>query len=165
MHSSIAKSWTINALPFLAFVVAYLLDHALTNIALYPVYLVPILWATSKWGSKAGIPLAVLSAGLSTPMHFSLEWSRNILHLDVFISRAITLAMLTLFFSNYKKQVKSHKRRIDRLRSIVPQCPDCGAVFCSDGQWRPLEQLISNPENYGVMPRHDCIRIKQPTKP
>ena len=160
MSSSFAKSWSSNLFPFLLLYAIYLIDNEPPNVALYPLYLVPIFWITSKWGWRAGVPFAVFSAGLSTPMSPLLGWGQNIVYIDMLITRSITLALLALFYSNFISQAKANRKRIERLKSIVPQCPDCGAVYCHDGQWRSLEQLISNPKEFGVRPKHNCTAAK-----
>jgi hypothetical protein len=159
MSSSFARSWSSNVLPFLLLYAVYLIDNKFSGIAIYPIYLLPIFWITSKWGSWAGVSFAVFSAGLSTPMSPLLGWDQNIAYLDMLIARSATLALLALFYSNFISQAKSNRTRVERLKSIVPQCPDCGAVYCRDGKWRSLEQLISNPKDFGVMPKHICPTV------
>ena len=165
MSTASVKLQPSDALPILLYVAACYIDSKLPDIAIYPIYLVPILWVTSKWGLRAGMPLAVLSGAISTPMQPLLEWDKNIGSLDIFITRTAILALLAIFYSNYANQVKSYRRRIDRLKTIVPQCPDCGAIFCHDGQWRSLEELNSAPECIGATPKHECHAGKQPIKP
>ena len=165
MSSSFAKSWISNVVPFLAFAVTYYIDHKLKTIAIYPAYLVSILLATSKWGALGGVSFSIMSGGISSPMSPLLEWKKNIPYLDIFIARSFVLALLAIFYSNYISQVKIHKKHITRLKSIVPQCPDCGALYCHDGQWRSMEQLVLDPEQFGVMPSHDCNSSKQTAKP
>lgn len=152
-------------MPLLSFAVAYYIDHKFKSAVIYPAYLVPILWSTSRWGKRAGVVFAVLSAGLSTPMSPLLEWNYNKPYLAIFIARSSVLSLLSIFYSNYISQNKSNRQRLLRLKSIIPQCPDCGAVYCRDGQWRSMELLISNPEQFGVMPSHDCNSSKQTAKP
>lgn len=165
MSSSFAKSWISNVLPFLAFAVAYYFDHKLTTIAIYPAYLVSILLATSKWGALGGVSFSIMSGGISSPMSPLLEWKKNAPYLDIFIARSFVLALLSIFYSNYISQLKINKKRVTRLKSVIPQCPDCGALYCRDGQWRSMEQLVSDPEQFGVMPSHDCNSSKQTAKP
>ena len=165
MSSSFAKSCISNAMPFLFFAVAYYIDHKFRSYAIYPAYLVSILWSTSRWGTKAGVAFAVLSASVSTPMSPLLEWNYNKPYLDIFIARSSVLALLAISFSNYISQNKVNRERLIRLKSIIPQCPDCGAVYCRDGQWRSVEQLVKDPEKFGVMPSHVCNSRKQTAKP
>ena len=165
MSSSFAKSWISNVLPFLAFAVTYYIDHKLESIAIYPAYLVSILLATSKWGALGGVSFSIMSGGISSPMSPLLEWKKNAPYLDIFIARSFVLALLAVFYSNYISQLKIHKKRVTRLKSVIPQCPDCGALYCRDGQWRSMEQLVSDPEQFGVMPSHDCNSSKQTAKP
>ena len=164
MSTASEKIRPSDALPILLYVAVHYIDRKLPDIAIYPIYLVPILWATSKWGLRAGMPLAVLSGAMSTPMQPLLEWGKNIASLDIIITRSTILILLAIFYSNYANQVKSNRRRIDRLKTIVPQCPDCGAIFCHDGQWRSLAELTSDPECIGVTPKHGCHVSKQPNK-
>lgn len=165
MSKASIKFRPADALPILVYIGAYWLDSNLKTISIYPIYLVPILWATSKWGLRAGVPLALLSAAISTPVPPLFEWGINATNLDMIFTRSTTLSLIAIFYSNYKKQVDSHRKRIDQLKSIVPQCPDCGAIFCNDGRWRPLEELIENPERIGIKPMHGCNASKQQTKP
>ena len=165
MSSSFAKSCISNAIPFIFFCLAYYIDHKFKGAAMYPAYLVAILWAGSRWGMKVGLVFAVLSSGLSTPMSPLLGWKQNTPYLDIFFGRALVLSLLTIFYCNYISLNRINKKHLVQLKSVIPQCPDCGALYCRDGKWRPLEQLVSDPQKFGVMPIHDCNSSKQITKP
>lgn len=144
-----------NLAPFLLFYVAYYVDHDLKEADLYPIFLIPIFWISSKWGWPTGCLFSILGAMLSTPASPLLEFSNNYVYLNVFITRSITLVLLCMFYSNYISMLNSHKKRYDRLTSLVNQCPDCGALLCHDGQWRTIRELNSNPSSIGTIPKHD----------
>jgi len=160
MHPSILKLLS-NLAPFLLFYLAYIIDHAFSRIYIYPIYLVPILWISSKFGWQIGSVFAILGAALSTPISPHVAMNINQQYLDQFIARSITLTSLSALYSNYISLAATHKKRYRRLSELVNQCPDCGSILCQDGQWRTLEELISNPNTFGKKPNHDdCANRK-----
>ena len=155
MHPSTLKSLLSNLTPFLLFYLAYIIDHALSQTSIYPIYLVPILWMSSKFGWQTGSAFAILGAALSTPISPNIALSINLQYLDQLIARSITLASLSLLYFNYIRLVSTHKKRYGRLTALIDQCPDCGYLLCRDGRWRSLEDLNSNPNMLGNTPKHD----------
>lgn len=153
-----------NLLPILLFLIAYYIDHGLAGMEVYPVYLIPVLWMSSKWGWPIASLFAVAAAILSTPISPFLAWSSNLAYLNSFATRSITLVLLCILYSNYLNLIRTYKKRYEQLKILVPQCPDCGAVFCCDGEWRTLEKLLSDSSSIGVMPRHDCNSAKLKTE-
>ena len=151
--------------PLVLFFIAYWIDHKLQETVVYPIYLIPILWLSSKWGWPTGVMSSIFAAFLSTPISPMLAWSSNVAYIDSFVARSITLSLLAILYSNYTGAVSTHKSRYERLKSLGPQCPDCGAVFCRDGQWRTIEALIKDPKNLGVLPSHDCHTLRTKSQP
>ena len=144
--------------PFLFFYTTYFIDHSLGEADLYPIYLIPIFWMSSKWGWPVGCIFSILGALLSTPISPFLPFGSNINYLNEFITRSITLALLCIFYSNYINMLNTHKKRYELLTSLVNQCPDCGALLCHDGKWRTIQELNANPSSFGTMPKHDNCR-------
>ena len=151
--------------PLVLFIIAYWIDHKLQETVLYPIYLIPILWLSSKWGWQIGVMFSIFAAFLSTPISPMLAWSSNVAYIDSFVTRSITLSFLAILYTNYTHAVSTHKNRYERLKSLVPQCPDCGAVLCHDGQWRSIEDLIKNPKIFGKLPTHNCHSLMSKSQP
>ena len=151
--------------PLVLFLIAYWIDHKLQETVVYPIYLIPILWLSSKWGWPIGVMFSIFAAFLSTPISPMLAWSSNAAYIDSFVTRSITLSFLAILYSNYTHAVAAHKNRYERLKSLVPQCPDCGAVLCRDGQWRSIEDLIKNPKIFGKLPTHNCHSLMSKSQP
>lgn len=165
MRAVILKLRLASLGPLVLFFIAYYIDNRLGSLAAYPIYLAPILWISSKWGWPIGSLFTILAAMLSTQSSALLSGSNSLAYLATFAVRSITLVSLSLLYSNYRGIINSQKQRLDRLIAIVPQCPDCGAVFCGDNQWRSLEQIKLDPNAYAVLQKHDCygdeLRPKQ----
>ena len=156
MQASTPKLRLASLGPLVLFFIAYCIDNRLGSLAIYPIYLAPILWINSKWGWPIGSLFAILAAFLSTQSSSFLSESNSQAYFTTFIIRSTTLISLSLLYSNCRGIISSQKQRLDRLIATVPQCPDCGAVFCCDGQWRSLEQIMSKPNAYAVLRKHDC---------
>ena len=142
--------------PLVLFFIAYFINNSLGSLAAYPIYLAPILWISSKWGWPIGFLFAILAALLPTSSGPFFAASNGQAYLTTFIVKLTTLVSLSLLYSSYRGIINSQKQRLDRLIAIIPQCPDCGAVFCGDNQWRSLEQIKSDPKAYAVSRKHDC---------
>jgi len=155
----------LDAWPFLLIACIYFIDHKYYYIALYPLFLIPLLWITVRWGLVFGVSLAVLCAAISTPASTFIDWRSNLPYLFALTLRVITLSILVLFFYNYHDTVSTHKKRVERLKALIPQCPKCGDVFCADGQWRSLNALIGDNGEFLNKPKHDCIDIKLSSEP
>lgn len=151
--------------PFLLFYIAYLIDHKLESIAMYPIYLPSILWLSSRWSWPIGIVSAAIASALSTPMSSQLPWRYNQIYIDHFLTRFTLLALLSIFYSNYIGLARSHQKRHNHLKTLIRQCPDCGSILCLDGQWRSLDQLNSHPEEFGKTPKHECNELKPTSQP
>ena len=151
--------------PLLLFFIVYLIDHGSPNIILYPIYLVPILWMSSKWGWMSGVVFSIFAAWLSTPISPLLPWSSNQEYITSFAARSITLSLLSILYSNYTSLARAHKYRHDSLKLLVHQCPDCGAIYCRDGQWRSLDEIVAHPSLFGKLLIHDCHVFQSKLKP
>lgn len=156
MQASFFKLKLASLGPLALFIIVYCIDNRLGSLAIYPIYLAPILLINSKWGWPIASLFAVLAAFLSTQTSAFLSEGNNQAYFATFMIRSTTLITLSLLYSNCRGIISSQKQRLDRLIAIVPQCPDCGAIFCCDGQWRSLEQIISEPNAYTVLRKHDC---------
>ena len=160
-----SKRFLINLLPFCLFFVAFIIDSRFSGIKLYPIYVPPVLWISATLGWPIGSAFAVFGAILSTPSSPFISLKDNIVYLDSIVARSLTLVILSILFSNYINLMQIHKKRYEKLKSLFPQCPDCGSVLCQDGQWRPIEELIANPSMVNCAPRHDCHNFRLDTKP
>lgn len=130
---------------------AFLLDNASRDLNVYPLYLASILYASINISFYFTVPISALAAYLSFfQENLSLASSVNIL------IRTILLVIISFLFSSYFGLAKTYRRRFELLKGLVPQCPDCGAILCNDGKWRPLEEISDKPELLGSLPKHEC---------
>jgi len=128
-----------------------------SEISLFPLYLIPIGLAFFAFGPIAAYAacgvasLAWLIAELHTSS-FSQAW----IPYQGMVSRGFIYFLITWLLSHYAEAVKLSRARLTNLKRLLPICPDCGMLFCHDGQWRTIEQVINNPERLGSPPLHHC---------
>ena len=158
------KRTIVNLLPLILFFIAYYIDHKFAKASMYPIYFIPTLYMSAKWGWPSGAVFSVFGAILSTPISPFIPSASNIVYIDSFATRSITLVTLCILFSNYTTLLRTHKKRNESLKKLIPQCPNCGSILCNDGQWRSLEKLISKPSDFGNTPTHDCRHDQLETK-
>ena len=150
--------------PLILFFIAYYVDASFPTASIYPIYLIPTLYMSAKWGWLLASLFAIFGALLSTPISPFIPSAINIVYIDSFATRSITLVTLCILFSNYTTLLRTHEKRYESLKKLIPQCPNCGSILCNDGQWRSLDKLISKPSYFGDTPRHDCNHDQLETK-
>jgi ABC-type multidrug transport system fused ATPase/permease subunit len=143
----------------LLFFGAFILDSLFESLSLYPIYLASILYASINLSFYFSASIAMLAAygSLHTSNISSLE------SINIFIVRTIILVTIAYLFSTYLGLVKTYRRRLELLTTMIPQCHDCGAVLCSDGEWRSIEQISARPELVGLNLSHGC-KLETDTK-
>lgn len=156
MHlSKFAKSknklTTLNA-TLVFFLVAALLDFKLASLSIYPIYLVSILYASVNFSFVSSLPFSAIAAYLS--IHDEGLDLPGII--NTLIVRFILLASISYLFSAYIGLVNTYRLRFELLKTLVPQCPDCGAILCHDGEWRTIEAISGKPELLGSLRVHEC---------
>ena len=134
------------------FLLGVLLDFKLASLIIYPIYLISILFASVNFSFISSIPFSALAAYLS--IHDKgLDLGGFI---NTLIVRFLLLTAISYLFSAYIGLVKTYRLRFELLKTLVPQCPDCGAILCHDGEWRCIEAISEKPELLGSLPVHDC---------
>jgi predicted tellurium resistance membrane protein TerC len=147
------------SLMFVFFLGATLLDFKLPSLDIYPIYLISILYASINFSFISSLPLSAIASYLS--IHDKAAAFGG--DLNIIIVRFILLSVISYLFSVYIGLVKTYRLRFALLKSILPQCPDCGAILCQDGRWRSLEDISESPDLIGTLPKHDCkIESKSP---
>jgi len=148
----------------IGFLVIYFIDvYTSSDLSLFPLYLIPIGLALFNFGSLAAY-LACLGSGLlwliadiqtnsqSRGVLISLQWM---------LARLLVYLLLAHMVVLYDRAVARARDRIDRISRLLPVCPHCGQIFCHDGQWRPLDDLIASPSQIGQLPEHGCFNVTE----
>ena len=131
---------------------ASLLDFKLAFLTIYPIYLVSILYASRNFGFFTSIPISAIAAYLS--IHSDSADTAYFVHL--FLVRFTLFFIISYLFSAYMGLINTYRLRFELLKTMVPQCPDCGAIFCNDRVWRSLKEITGRPELLGPLPKHEC---------
>lgn len=150
--------WARLITTLILFVVAFFLDNAFTDLNIYPLYLASILYAAINISFCSSLPISTFAAYLSLIDEglgaFSL--------FNTLIVRTILLVTIAYLFKNNFELAKTYHRRFELLKTLVPQCPDCGSIYCNDGKWRSMEQISDDPSLLGALPIHGCIDKADP---
>lgn len=136
-------------------IISALIDRFYRMQSLYPLYLIPVHYGLRSFSPYVIIALIPLFSCLSLLLEdFTAS---NITHLFIAFSvRAIMLlipAFLILLYSNSSSKSRS---LLFKFKNLLPLCPDCSLVYCSDGSWRKLEEILDSPDLYNVIPDHNC---------
>ena len=134
------------------FLVGVLLDFKLASLTIYPIYLISILYASINFSFISSVPFSVVAAYLS--IHDEGLGSAGFI--NTLMVRFLLLTTISYLFSAYIGLVNTYRQRFELLKTLVPQCPDCGSILCNDGEWRSLEVISGKPELLGFLPRHEC---------
>ena len=134
------------------FLVGFLFDFKLASLTIYPIYLISILYASVNLSFVSSVPFSASAAYLS--IHD--EGLSSAGFINTFLVRFLLLSAISYLFSAYIGLVKTYRVRFELLKTLVPQCPDCGAILCHDGEWRCIEAISEKPELLGSLPVHDC---------
>lgn len=133
------------------FLAAFYIDFRFEASILYPIYLIAILYASINVAFFVGIPLAAIASYLSIHS-ISIDSASFI----TILFRFAVLYIISFLFSAYIDLTKTYRLRFELLKSMIPQCPDCGAIFCQDGRWRNLQEISAKPDLLGELPIHNC---------
>ena len=128
------------------------MDNAFADLNVYPLYLASIHYAAINISFWSSLPISSFAAYLSLINEGLSAFS----FFNTLVVRTILLIAIAYFFKNNFDIAKTYRRRFELLKSLVPQCPDCGYILCNDGKWRPLEQISGDPSLTGALPIHEC---------
>jgi len=131
-----------------------------TYLSIYPLYILPVIILARKNRIAAwfSVPLfAFLSSAVEDHARINLL-STNIVY--IFLFRSIALYFISFLVLSYSSSVDRARKRYDRLKQLLPVCPDCGAIYCSDHTWRSLDALLENP-HYLNPPTHIACSSRQ----
>ena len=139
------------------FLGALFIDFKLSGWTIYPVYLVSILYASTSFTFCASIPLAAIAAFLS----IRNEGANTANFINILLVRFALLFIISYLFSAYIDLIKTYRIRFELLKTLIPQCADCGSIFCKDGRWRNLKEVTGRPDLLGELPKHECEIIRK----
>lgn len=119
------------------------------EVALFPLYLVPVVQLTWEFGWRGALGSVALSIGVWilgsywSEQNFSSEGIR---YYNAG-ARGIIFVLAAVFVHLFKKTMENHRRQMEAMKALLNVCHGCGAVQGSDGQWVPLDQLVSHPKS------------------
>lgn len=146
------------ALSGAALLLVFLLDLNTSNeLSLFPLYLLPIVIATYRNGSRAGY-LACVFASLAWLLAslIASSYSQTWIAVQGMLSRSLVFLIVTHLLIKNKNLRDDAIETLDRLKSAMPICPDCGKILCYDGNFRSLEKIIVNPLQSLTRSCNDC---------
>ena len=152
------SSYRSAPLFLLLILILFFIDY-ITDGSLYPLFLIPIFLLL-----RSSLPFGWASVPIFSFLSIYVEFHTEIpiLSFDYlyhFLFRYLILFILTYLLITYSSSIDQSRRRFDRLKQLLPICPDCGSLYCPDQQWRSLDYLLSNPEVFKA-PIHDHCLIK-----
>jgi len=121
--------------------VAWLDLYTGVQISVFPLYIVPVVWATWFLGLGSGLGLSLLA----TLVHRWADWpvAGSDMKLGVVFERSfssfVLLGFLAYSFHVFKLGRKSDRERIEQLEAMVRLCPVCNRVHRGNGQWQSYE--------------------------
>lgn len=146
MFLRISRFITAVALPLLTFPLIYLIQLRLGyEFALFPLYMFPIAKLTWEFGWKGALFAVFFStflwvmASKLSGQSYTYEWLR---YYNAGI-RSVVFMAVGVFIMIFKRVVEQHRQRMEAMRSLLNVCHGCGALQGSDGQWVPLDKLVS----------------------
>ena len=118
------------------------------EVALFPLFLVPVVQLTWEFGWRGALGSVVLSIGVwILGSHWSgQDFSSGGIRYYNAGARGIIFVLAAVFTHLFKTTLESHRRQMEAMKSLLNVCHGCGAVQGSDGQWVPLNQLLSRPK-------------------
>jgi hypothetical protein len=142
----ISRLVTSIAVPLVMFPLIFWMQISLGyEVALFPLYMLPIAQLSWEFGWKGGLSAVVLAAILwllaSTyaGQTFRQEWIR---YYNVGVRGAV-FSMVSAFVLLFKHVVEQHRRRMEAMRALLNVCHGCGSVQGSDGRWVPFAELVN----------------------
>jgi hypothetical protein len=72
------------------------------------------------------------------------------------LARGFVFATITFLMMLYQDTSRRSQQQLERLRRILPICPNCGRMLCVDGQWRHLDDILNNIPANALTPSCDC---------
>ena len=149
----ISRFITSIAVPLVLFPVIFWLQIRLGyELALFPLYMVPVAKLSWEFGWRGGIAAVILStalwvlASIYGGQTYTYEWMR---YYNAGM-RSILFIMVGVFIILFRRVVEQHRKRMEAMRALLNVCHGCGSVQGSDGEWIPLEQLVARAS------RHTC---------
>ena len=149
-------------LHLLFFIILIVFADYFLPISAYPVYIVPIFLLARKNYLKYqySVPLFVAGSTILQSLN-GFIYQPNLVIIIIF--RSLIIYLLCFLAFAYADKVDKFRRRFDRLKQLLPMCPDCGALYCFDGQWRSLEHLIDDSTQSIAVTTHTCSHIQVST--
>jgi len=132
------------------FLGALIIDLNFPTLIVYPIYLISILYASKIFTFFASVPLTAIAAYLS----IRSEGTEIVSFINILLVRLVLLFIISYLFSAYIDLIRTYRLRFELLKPMIPQCPDCGAIFCKDGKWRSLTEITGKPNLLGELPIH-----------
>jgi hypothetical protein len=132
------------AFPAIMFPVIYFLQIRLGyEVALFPLYLIPVAKLSWEFGWRGGVVAVVLATALwlvasfHSDQPYSHEWIR---YYNTAVRGFIfTLTSITLL--TFRQVIEQHRRRMESMRALLNVCHGCGSVQGSDGRWIAFHEL------------------------
>ena len=144
----ISRFATAIAVPLIMFPAIFWLQIRLGyEVALFPLYMIPVAKLSWEFGWKGGIFAVILAtflwliAGFISGQSFKYEWIR---YYNAGI-RTFLFGMVAVFILVFKRIIEQHRQRMEAMRSLLNVCHGCGAVQGSDGKWIPFAELVASP--------------------
>lgn len=147
----------------LAFAAVFTLDRLTPpDLNLFPLYLLPIGLTLFNFGFTWAILACLLAALLGFQAEllaartFGRTYSYPWIPLQVWAVRGLVYLLITWLLNLYSSSMQIARQRLHTLKRLLPLCPDCGSLYCHDGQWRSIEAILADPSSIPPLPDHGC---------
>lgn len=111
----------------------------------FPVFLLPILWATFQFGKVGGYAISLISTAIWALINTvdGHVYSAEIYRFWAIGSRLLVYLVFVYILSTYLRSLAVHRRRLEDLRAVMPMCHGCGKILWQDGTWKTPEQTLA----------------------
>ncbi len=117
------------------------------EISVFPLYILPLLWAVWHANLTIGLWLSLLAALVRRwiDYHEGHSYSNWWIFWEVGLASLTTYAFVVFSFHIFKRGRKIDHERIRRLEEMLPLCPACRRVRNHNGDWTGLEACLREP--------------------
>ena len=115
------------------------------EVALFPLYLVPVVQLSVSFGWRGAVVSVVLAIGLWLLGSYwaGLSYSSEAIRYYNAGARGIIFLLAAVFVLFTRRSMKAHRRQMEAIKALLNVCHGCGALQGGDGQWVPMDELVN----------------------
>ena len=126
------------------------------EVALFPLYLVPVVQLSVAYGWRGAVVSVVLAIGLWLLGSYAVgqPYSSEALRYYNAGSRGVIFMLAAVFVLFTRRSMRNHRRQMEAIKALLNVCHGCGSIQGGDGQWVRMDEL----ENRAKPAQCECPR-------